>query len=130
MVTDSFLFWVNLIIVVLLLVKFAAKPLMDFLKSRNKNRSIELIRLESEKEKISGEIGKTMKIIDEKKAIIADAEKNISKCGEDLRAEIIREAEIESARILEKAKQGAEKDIKVATKRLRAEVVEKLLNKD
>ena len=130
MVTDSFLFWVNLIIVVLLLVKFAAKPLMDFLKSRNKNRSIELIRLESEKEKISGEIGKTMKIIDEKKAIIADAEKNISKRGEDLRAEIIREAEIESARILEKAKQGAEKDIKVATKRLRAEVVEKLLNKD
>ena len=127
--TDSIIIWINLLIVVLLLAKFAAKPFMDFLKSRNKVKSLELSRLETEKEKISGEIGKTMMIINEKKTFIADAEENIARQGEIIKAGIIKEAGIESKLILEKAKQEADKEIERATEKLRTEVINELFDK-
>jgi F-type H+-transporting ATPase subunit b len=112
--TDSIIVWVNLLIVILLLAKFAVKPFMDFIKSRKKATSSELSRLETEKEKISGEIEKTMTIINEKKTFIANAEENIARKGEIIKAGIIKEAEFESELLLEKAIQEAEKGIKQA----------------
>jgi len=126
---DSAIIWVNFLIVVLLLVKFAAKPLMDFIKSRKKIASSELSRLETEKEKISGELDKTMRIINEKKSLLADTEENITRQGEILKAGIIKEAEIDSELILEKAKKEAEKKIKQATEKLRTEVIDEVFDK-
>ena len=126
---ESIIVWVNLLIVVLLLAKFAAKPFMDFLKGRKKVKSPELSRLETEKEIISGEIGKTMGIINEKKSLLADTEENITRQGKIIKAGIIKEAGIESELILEKAKQEAEKEIKLATEKLRTEVIDEILDK-
>ena len=126
---ESIIVWVNLLIVVLLLAKFAAKPFMDFLKSRKKVKSPELSRLETEKEIISGEIEKTMRIINEKKSLLADTEENITRQGEIIKAGIIKEAGIESKLILEKAKQEAEKEIKRATEKLRTEVIDEVFDK-
>lgn len=126
--TDSIIVWVNLLIVVLLLLKFAVKPLMDFIKNRKKVIPSELSRLETEKEKISGEIDKTMTIINEKKNFIADAEENIARKREIIKAGIIKEAELESELILEKAKQEAEKEIKQASEKLRAQIVNEVLD--
>ncbi len=127
--TDSIIVWVNLLIVVLLLVKFAVKPHMDFIKSRKKVTPSELSRLETEKEKISDEIEKTMTIINEKKNFIANAEENIARNGEIIKAGIIKEAELESELILEKAKQEAEKGIKQASEKLRNEAFKEVLEK-
>lgn len=102
---------------------------MDFFKGRNKVKVIEISRLEAEKEKISGEFGETLMIINEKKTLLADAENNISSQGESIKAEIIREAGIESELILEKAKQEAEKEIKQATENLRTEVINEVFDK-
>jgi F-type H+-transporting ATPase subunit b len=126
---DLVLKWVNFFIVIVLIVKFAGKPLMDFFKGRNKVKVIEISRLEAEKEKISGEFGETLMIINEKKTLLADAENNISSQGESIKAEIIREAGIESELILEKAKQEAEKEIKQATENLRTEVINEVFDK-
>jgi F-type H+-transporting ATPase subunit b len=126
---DSLIVWVNFLIVVLLLAKFAAKPFMDFLKDRNKVKSPELSRLETEKEIISGEIEKTMGIMNEKKALLADTEENITRQGEIIKAGIIKEAGIESKLILEKAKQEAEKEIKQATEKIRTEVINEVFDK-
>ena len=129
METDSIIVWVNLLIVVLLLAKFTAKPFMDFLKSRKKVKSPDLSSLETEKEKISGELDEMMRTINEKKSLLADTEENITRQGEILKAGIIKEAEIESKLILEKAKQEAEKEIKQATEKLRAEVIDELFDR-
>jgi F0F1-type ATP synthase membrane subunit b/b' len=126
--TDSIIVWVNLLIVVLLLLKFAVKPLMDFIKNRKKVTPSELSRLETEKEKISGEIDKTMTIINEKKNFITDAEENIARKREIIKAGIIKEAELKSELILEKAKQEAEKEIKQASEKLRAQIVNEVLD--
>jgi len=126
---DSIIVWVNLLIVVLLLAKFTAKPFMDFLKSRKKIKSPELSRLETEKEKISGELDKTMRTINEKKSLLSDTEENITRQGEIIKAGIIHEAGIDSELILEKAKREAEKEIKQATEKLRTEVVKEVFDK-
>jgi F-type H+-transporting ATPase subunit b len=128
MITDSLLFWINLVIVILLLIKFAVKPLMDSLKGRNKEKSEVLSNLESEKEKISGEIEDAMKMLDEKKALLAYTEDNIIKQGKEIKAGIIKEAEIESAQILDKASSEADQEIKAAAEKLRAEVINEMLN--
>lgn len=129
METDSIIIWVNFLIVVLLLARFAAKPFMNFLKGRKKDASFELSRLEAEKEKISGEIENTMTIINEKKTLLADTEENIDRQGEIIKAGIIRAAGIESDLILEKVKQNAENRIKAATEKLRTEVMDEVLDK-
>jgi len=126
---ESIIVWVNLLIVVLLLAKFTSKPVMDFLKGRKKVKPPELSRLETEKEKISGELEKTIRIINEKKALLADAEENITRQGEIFKAGILQEAGIESELILEKAKQEAEKKIKQATEKLRTEVMNEVNDK-
>jgi len=128
MESDSLIVWVNLLIVVLLLAKFATKPFMDFLKGRKKIKQPELSLLETEKEKISSELEKTIRIINEKKSLLADTEENIIRQGERLKAGIIKEAGTESELILEKAKQKAEKKIKQATEKLRTEVVNEVLD--
>jgi len=129
METESIIFLVNIIIVFLLLAKFAAKPLMDFFKGRNKVKCLELSRLEAEKEKISGEIGKTLMTINDKITLLSDTEKNIIREGEIIKAEIIKEAGIESELILLKAKQEAEKEIKQAIEKLRTEVMNQIFDK-
>ena len=114
---ESIIVWVNLLIVVLLLAKFTAKPFMDFLKGRKIIKTPELSRLETEKEKISGELDKTMRIINEKKSLLADTEENITRQGEIIKTGIIKEAGIESNLILEKAKQNAENRIKAGNRK-------------
>lgn len=130
METDSIIVWVNFIIVLLLLAKFAARPLSDFIKGCKKPASLELSKLEAEKEKISGAIEKTMKSINEKKNLLAETESNIARQAESIKAGIIKEACIESELILEKAKQDAEKDIRLVTGKLRTEVMDEILNKN
>jgi len=126
---DSVIIWANLIILILLLVKFAVKPFMDFIKGRKKYKSAELSSLESEKEKISGEIVNTIKMINEKKTLLAETEENILRQGDTIKAGIIRDAGVESAQILEKATRGAEKDVKAAAEKLRAEVINAIFDK-
>lgn len=129
MVTDSVLFWVNLLVVILLILKFAAKPFMDLLRGRGKEKAADLSRLEAEKKKLYEEIAKTNKMIDEKKAIIADSEEDIIKKGETIKAGIIREAGIESDKIIEKAVREAEQKAKEAAEKLRAEVINEIFDK-
>lgn len=127
---DSLIVRVNLFIVVLLLARFAAKPIIDFVKGRKKATALELSRLEKEKERISGELEERMKIINEKKSCLANTEENIKNKGESIKAGIIKEAGIESELILEKAKQEAEKEIRQATEKLRSEVIDEIIKFD
>jgi F-type H+-transporting ATPase subunit b len=125
---DSAIIWANLIILILLLVKFAAKPFMELIKGRKKQISDELSRLENEKGKISGEIGDTVRIINEKKALIAETEENIVRQGEIITAGIIREAEEKSVQILEKASRGVEQEVKAAAEKLRTDIINEIID--
>jgi F0F1-type ATP synthase membrane subunit b/b' len=126
---DSVIVWANLIILILLLLKFASKPFIDFIKGRKRQSSAELSRLETEKERISGELGNTIRMINEKKALFAETEENIAIEAEKIKTGKIREAEIESVQILEKSARGAEKELKTAAEKLRAEVINEMFDK-
>jgi F0F1-type ATP synthase membrane subunit b/b' len=126
---DSVIIWANILILILLLVKFAAKPFIDFIKGRKRQSSDELSRLETEKKKISGELGNTIRMITEKKALFAETEKNIIREAEKIQSGKIREAGIESAQILEKSARKTEQEVRTAAEKLRADVINEMLEK-
>ncbi|RPJ16849.1 MAG: hypothetical protein EHM30_05305 [Desulfobacteraceae bacterium] len=126
---DSVIIWANILILILLLVKFAAKPFIDFIKGRKRQSSDELSRLETEKNKISGELGNAIRMITEKKALFAETEKNIIREAEKIQSGKIREAGIESGQILEKSARKTEQEVMVAAEKLRADVINEMLEK-
>ncbi len=126
---DSVIIWANILILILLLVKFAAKPFVDFIKGRKRQSSDELSRLETEKNKISGELGNAIRMITEKKALFAETEKNIIREAEKIQSGKIREAGIESGQILEKSARKTEQEVMVAAEKLRADVINEMLEK-
>jgi len=117
---DSVIIWANILILILLLVKFAAKPFVDFIKGRKRQSSDELSRLETEKNKISGELGNAIRLI---------TEKNIIREAEKIQSGKIREAGIESGQILEKSARKTEQEVMVAAEKLRADVINEMLEK-
>ena len=124
---DSVLKWVNFFIVIFLIVKFAGKPLMDFLRGRKEEISSELRHLETEREIISVKIKEAMKTLDERKTSFARLEENITRQGESKKSEIISKAGEESIMIIEKAKRNAEIQLFKEKEKLRADMTDQTL---
>lgn len=124
---DSVIIWANLIILILLLIKFAGKPFMDFLRGRKEEISSELRHLETEREIISVKIKEAMKTLDERKTSFARLEENITRQGESKKSEIISKAGEESIMIIEKAKRNAEIQLFKEKEKLRADMTDQTL---
>ncbi|MBU0544622.1 MAG: F0F1 ATP synthase subunit B [Proteobacteria bacterium] len=121
---DLVLRWVNFFIMVFLIVKFAGKPLMDFLRGRKEEISSEIRHLETEREIISVKIKEAMTTLDESETRFAQIKENIVKQGESKKAEINSGASQESIMIIEKARQSAEFQLLKAKEKLRNDMID------
>ncbi|MBU1053912.1 MAG: hypothetical protein KKC46_08795 [Proteobacteria bacterium] len=127
--SDSALLWANIVLLLLLFVKFATKPLIDFLKGRKKKLSEEFENLKIKKETIISEIKEINKTINDKQSgLKASRENNIQEAEQKL-FETIKEAKHESNLILDKAKQETENRILHETQKLYSEIRAEILPK-
>lgn len=121
-IPDSALLWANIVILLLLFVKFGAKPLIDLLKGRKKKLSEEFESLKIKRNTLIGEIKEINKTLHEKQSgLKASRENNIQEAEQKL-FETIKEAKHESDLILDKAKQETETRILNETQKLYSEI--------
>lgn len=126
-IPDFAILWANILILLLLFAKFAAKPLIAFLKGRKKKQSKELANLEMKKETILGEIKDINKTLNEKQAGLESTKEHIIKQAEKKLFDNIKEAENESNLILERAKQKTENRIMHETEKFYKEIRSEIL---
>lgn len=125
--SDSVILFANLLILFLLFLKFAAKPLIDLFTGRKKKQSEEFENLETQKEKLLSEIKDINKTLNEKQSLLENAGKNMIKQAEKKKSEIIKEAEYESDLILNMAKRKTNDRILHETQKLYAEIRSEIL---
>ncbi len=128
--SDSIILWANLLILLLLFLKFAAKPFIDFIRGRKKKLPEEVADLEIKKEVLLGEIRNINRAINEKESILKNAGENIIKQAERKKSEIIKEAEHESDLILTRTKQKTEDRILHEAQNLYTEIRSEMLIKN
>ncbi|MFH2043741.1 MAG: ATP synthase F0 subunit B [Pseudomonadota bacterium] len=127
--SDSALLLANIVILLLLFVKFAAKPLIDFLKGHKKKLSEELENLKIQKETLISEIKEINKNINENQSGLKASRENLLQEAEQKLFETIKEAKHESDLILDKAKQETENRILHETQKLYSEIRSEILPK-
>lgn len=123
---ESFLSWVfkivNFGILVTLLVKFAGKPLKELFVNRSKavrEKVEEAERKMQEAQALKGEYEERLARLDDE---IVEFKKTVTEKMEKERNKILREAEIQAARIKEQAALTYEQETREALTRIRAEI--------
>lgn len=124
---DNIMLWVNFGILVFLFIKFARKPLMDFLHStRNKIRD----DLDKVKEALNG--AKTTRDEEMEKAkdlesLLEDVRKSILDIGKREKEEIIRQGQEAADKMILEAKEYASRRVALARKQLSDDMVDRAI---
>lgn len=121
---DLVLRWVNFGIIVFLLIKFAKKPLITFLRTPKETLSHEINLLEKEKEKINQSINATTQQLEESVSYCAELKERLISQGMQQQQKIIEGARIQSASIMEASKQNVEMIIQNAKNSFRSKLVD------
>ena len=124
---DNIMLWVNFGILVFLFIRFARKPLMDFLHStRNKIRE----DLDKVKESLNGaktrrdeEIAKTKDL----ESLLEDIRKSILDMGKREKEEIIRQGEAAAEKMILEAREYAAHRVALAKKKLSDDMVDRAI---
>jgi F-type H+-transporting ATPase subunit b len=124
---DNVMLWVNFGILVFLFLKFARKPLMDFLHSTRKKISEDLDKV---KEALSGaktirdeEIEKTKDL----ESLLEDLRKSILDMGAREKEEIIRQGQAAAEKMIQEAKEYAARSVSLAKKKLSDDMVDRAI---
>ena len=96
--------WVNFGILVFLAVKFGRTPVVEFLRGRRLEISMEIERLEEEKKKITDRVNQALAAADDSEAQLARVRERILEQGEKQRQKIITEAEQQGRLMLQAAR--------------------------
>lgn len=121
---DIIMKWVNFGILVLIFFKFARRPLINFLSGKKNEISLQIKKIEDEKDRLSQRVLETEREMEENVARLEELKERIVQMGERRKIEIIEDARQESRMIIESAKQKIEGRIIRARDRLRAEIVD------
>ena len=124
---DNIMLWVNFGILVFLFIRFARKPLMDFLHStRNKIRE----DLDKVKESLNGaktirdeEIAKTKDL----ESLLEDVRKSILDMGKREKEEIIRQGQAAAEKMIQEAREYAAHRVALAKKKLSDDMVDRAI---
>jgi len=127
-VYDDVLMWINFGIIVFLIIKFAKKPLLDFLQGCKNDISEEIDELDQKKEKTIAEIEETNKKIEKSNIQLVELKEKIIGQGEKEKLKIIKKADEQSAIMLNSAKQKADNYIKEAKRNFRSELIDAAFN--
>lgn len=121
---DIIMKWVNFGILVLIFFKFARRPLMNFLSDKKNEISLQIKRLEEEKDRLRQRVREAETELEENVRRLEELKERIVQTGERRKIEIIENARQESRMLLESAKQKIEGRIIRARNRLKAEMID------
>jgi F-type H+-transporting ATPase subunit b len=121
---DLVLMWVNFGIIVFIIVKYARRPLVNFLKEQKEAVDVEIDEIEEEKEKSQAEIRAANHKLDESKTRLKKLQERILLEGERRKKEIIADARAESRIMLQEAQRRIDDQIYQAKKAIQAELVD------
>lgn len=121
---DIIMKWVNFGILVLIFFKFARRPLMNFLSDKKNEISLQIKRLEEEKDRLRQRVREAETKLEENVLRLEELKERIVQMGERRKIEIIDDARQESRMLLESAKQKIEGRIIGARNRLKAEMID------
>ena len=121
---DLVLMWVNFGIIAFVIIKYARKPLVNFLKGKKEAVDKTIDEIEEEKEKSQAEITTANNKLDESKTRLNKLRERILLEGERRKQEIIDDARAESRIMLKEAQRKIDDQIYQARKAIQAELVD------
>lgn len=121
---DIIMKWVNFGILVLIFFKFARRPLINFLSGKKDEISLQIKKLEDDKDRLSQRVRESERDMEENVVRLEELKERIVQMGERRKLEIIEDARQESGMVIESTKQKIEGRIIRARERLRAEIVD------
>lgn len=125
---DEVMRWVNFAIFVLVIVKYARKPLADFLNGRKEEVAEEIEQVDSQKRQAEEAVEKVAAQLDQSSRRLEEIKSRIVNQGENRKAQIIAEAQAESEIMLTASKGKIKGQIANARHRLRAEMIDKAID--
>ncbi len=121
---DLVLMWLNFGIIVFVIVKYARKPFVNFLKGQKEEVDKRIDEIEEEKERSQAEIKAANTKLDESKTRLDNLRERILLEGERRKKEIIDNARAESRIMLQEAQRRIDDQIYQAKKAFQAELVD------
>lgn len=121
---DLIMKWVNFAILVIVLVKFTGKPIMDFLRNQKDEVALEIKKIEKEKENVSEKIKAALEAMDQSNERFENLKDRIVEQGEREKQKIIEKAHEQSQIMLEGAKRKIDSQIQQASTTIRTEMVD------
>ena len=121
---DVALRWINFIILVAVIVKYAREPIKDFLKLRKADVVSQIDQLDHEKERILEEIKAAEKRGIENQARFTELKKRLVAQGETRKQQLIQQAKQQSTIMIEETRRKMENRIVQAKANLKMELLD------
>ena len=121
---DLVMRWLNFLILVFIIVKFARRPLKAFLTRQKEDIAAEIDRLEQAKAALTARVQETNKQLEESNLRFEKLKERIVLSGEKRKQELIDEANRESEFLLEGAKRRIDNQVLQAKKSLRDDLID------
>lgn len=121
---DLVMRWVNFLIIVAVIVKFARRPLSDFLSGRSEEISIRIQRLEDEKRRLQERLQEARDQLGQSASRFEELKAKIVKQGEREREQILEQARLESQMLMESARRKIDSRLRAAQKSLKDEIID------
>ena len=121
---DMIMRWVNFIILAVLIIKYARKPLTDFLNTQSENVAALIDRYERQKKEAELKIQEGRRQLTESEQRLKIVEERIITEGERRKAAVIEAARSESRIMIEAAQGKIEGQLREAHGILRAEIID------
>lgn len=121
---DLVMKWVNFFILVFIIVKYARRPLKNFLADRKEDLQKEIQHLEEEKAGIADQVSRAMKSLEDSAETLAALKARILREGEAERERLIREAQVQARLMLDGSARKVENQLRRAKDAMVAEIVD------
>ncbi len=123
-VFDLVMRWLNFGIIVFIIVKYARRPIRDFLLSRREDVAREIERIAEKKEEAEKKIQAANRMLNESEMRFAKIKERILREGEKNRQKIIEDAQRESKILLESTTKKIETQLIDAKREFKSELVD------
>jgi len=123
-VFDLVMRWLNFGIIVFILVKYARRPIKDFLLSRREEVAREIEKIEEKKEEANRNIQDAARMLDESEVRFARIKERLIQEGEIKKQQIIEDAQRESKILLKSTMKKIETQLLDAKRAFKSELVD------
>ena len=121
---DLVMRWVNFLILAAVIVKFARRPLKDFLSGRSQEISIQIQRLEDEKKHQQQRLAEAQESLAQSAARFEELKGKIAQQGERAREQVLEQARLESRMLMDSARRKIDHRMRKAQEALRNEIID------